>query len=597
VLRAQSEDDVEKAVLECVNHVACGGNSAEMLWDLEQCPSVDPAKFVRELVHSTLRDADKYMFPTLDEALVDRFITVYDKHRPFGTVIEDDDMIAELEAVIEGMRKTVQGLADVEVPKQTLQDVTKALRELDEKLAAFLPKTEKHEEKPEQKQEQPAMESEAPSPALPSSFGGCPAKIEKATDDDAMVSEDEKKPEPKAEEPKKEPEQQKPADSTEMVDDSQVVPPATRQDSCLLKINNISSETVSLKPKVEEVQKLCDALDSEALSKDPVSGLEKVTELQRQTRGLSETLMRALLALDALNANETIRPLRRNQVIEVQQLMDQLDQISAKLSSFASTLSKDPAVIAKKERESEASLAAHQDPVAVLRQAESKKEEKAKAPEPKKVEEEKKEEEERAQEEAEEKGEEEEEEEEEEKEEDEDGVLLREMLPLWKSMKLRPRFDQQQQREAYVLTAMIPGLNRDEINISQDQDPNDGSDELVVSGVRVPTIDEMKKMLRHIKQLQMTNRINLKTERGLKLALMQLGQGRYGTFEERFILPEDAIVDSVHATYDGGRLGIVIPRQKQRQPQYAPRYGSRYGGYPFGGFGGRGGFGGFPDFF
>jgi len=172
------------------------------------------------------------------------------------------------------------------------------------------------------------------------------------------------------------------------------------------------------------------------------------------------------------------------------------------------------------------------------------------------------------------------------------------MIPLWKSMKLRPRFDQQQQREAYVLTAMIPGLNRDEIKISQEQDPNDDSEELVVSGVRVPTLDEMKKMLRHIGQLQQNKLINLTTKRGLQLALMQLGKGRYGSFEERFVLPEDALADRVQATYNGGRLGIVIPRQRQVQRQYAPRYGgSRYGGYPFDGFGGRGGFGGFPDFF
>jgi len=105
LLRAESEDDIQKAVLECVNHVACGGNSAEMLWDLEQCPSADPAKFVRELVHSTLRDADKYVFPTCDESFVDRFIAVYDKLRPVGTTIEDDDMGAELEAVLEGMQK------------------------------------------------------------------------------------------------------------------------------------------------------------------------------------------------------------------------------------------------------------------------------------------------------------------------------------------------------------------------------------------------------------------------------------------------------------------------------------------------------------
>jgi len=599
VLRAQSEDDVEKAVLECVNHVACGGNSAEMLWDLEQCPSADPAKFVRELVHATLRDADKYVFPTLDEAVIDRFIEVYNRLRPLGTVVEEEDMMSELEAVIEGLQKTVQGLTDVEVPKETLKDITKSLREIDGKLAVFLPKPKNPEPAApeEQKQEQPAMESESPSPALTSLAGSCPATIEKVADDDAMVSEEEKKTEePKAETKKEQQQQQqqKPADATEMVDDSQNLTPATRQDSCLLKINTISSETSTVRPKVEEIKKLVDALDAESLSKDPINGIEKVESIQRQSRGISENLMRALLALDAINANETTRPLRRNQVIEVQQLMDEMDQINAKLNEYSRDLLKNPAVIEKKKRESDASLAAHKDPVVIRKEKEKQEEKKPQTttPEQQKTEEKNQEQEDEGKEEEEEEQGEGEGEEEEEEEEEAEEALLREMIPLWKSMKLRPRFEEQQQREAYVLTAMIPGLDRDDINIS----PNEDMEELVVSGVRLPTLDELKKMLHHINQLQQGNLINLKTKRGLQLALMQLGKGRYGSFEMHFSLPDDAIPESIHATYNGGRLGIVIPRQKRPQPrQYYPRYGGD--GYPFDGFGGRGGFGGFPGFF
>jgi len=502
-------------------------------------------------------------------------------------------------------KKTVRALADVEVPKETLKEITQTLRGIDERLASFLPPPPKKaesdsESEAEQKQEQPSMESDASSsqPLMP---GVTPAKLEKA-DEDSMVSEDEKKSE-SDDEPDSQPktEEHKPADATAMVDDSQTVGnPVTRQDSCLLKINTISTEIEAARPKVEEVKKLVDDLDFESLKKDPVAGLEKVESVQKQSRYLSEQFMRALLALDAMNTNETTRPLRRNQVIEVQQLMDQMDQINSKLNSYASELLKDPIVMEKKKRESEESLAAHKDPVAILEQ--NKKQPKPQTPKPEKKETEMEEPEKNDEEQKGEEGEDEEEEgkdeeKEEEEEEEESEVLVREMTPLFKSLKLRPRFDQQQERGAYILTAMIPGLKRDEIVVKQDQDPNDGSDELVVSGTRVPTVDEMRKMLHHIKQLQQNRLVNLRTKRDLQLALMQLGRGRYGSFEERFVLPEDAIPERVTATYEGGRLGLAIPRQAQRR--YASPYrGSGFGGgYPFDGFGGRGGFGGFPGFF
>jgi len=311
--------------------------------------------------------------------------------------------------------------------------------------------------------------------------------------------------------------------------------------------------------------------------------------------------MRALLSLDAITANDTTRPLRRNQVIEVQQLLDEMDQITNKLRSISSTLSKDPAVIEKRKRESEASLAAHQDPVPALRRSQEAAEEEKKKKEaeqqkdemgeqqPKeqqKPQEEDEEEEEKEEEEDEEK-------EEEEEEEDEETKLLKEMIPLWKGLKLRPRFEEQEQREAYVLTSMIPGLNRDEIVINQDQDPEDGSDMIVVSGARVPSLEELKKMIHQINQLQAAKRINITTQRGLQLALLQLGKGRYGSFEERFSLPDDAIANKVYATYNGGRLGIVIPRHPRQYRQYTPRYASPLDGL----YGGRGRYGGFPGFF
>jgi len=589
VKRAKSEDDIEKAVLECVNHAASRGNSAEMLWDLEQCPSADPEGFVRGLVHATLRDADKYMFPTLDEAYVDRFIAVYDKEHPLGSVIEDDDVLLELEAVLAGMQKTTQNLSDVDLPKEDLRDIVKSLRDIDEKLAGFLPKAKKPEpeaEESQSQQEEEVPEQSEPAPAPKKIIAdSTPVTVEKCDTPTAMSDgQEQAKPEQEpAEEKKKEEETDEEQPDT-----------VTRQDSCLLKINTISNEMTALKPKVEDIEKEVSALTEQELSKDPLKGMEKVESLEKPARALSEQLMRALLSLDALSASEETRPLRRNQVIEVQQLLDRMDQVTNKLHYFSSALTKNPVIVEKRKRESEASLAAHQDPLPAIKKAEEEQKE-AEA----KKEAEIKQEQEKAREAAAaaekeggggEEEEEEEEGEEEEQQEDPDEVLLNKMRPLWKELRLRPQFDGQEQREAYVLTAMIPGLNRDEIVVKPDYD----NDEIIVSGVRVPTLEEFKKMLHKISVLQAAKRINIRNESDLKVALFHLCRDRFGTFEERFSLPEDAIVNKVYATYNGGRLGIVIPRNPRRRQyrQYPSDYGmpSLYGGP-------RGGFGGFPGFF
>lgn len=181
VVKAQSEEDVERAVLECVNHAAMGGNSAEMLWDLEQCPAADPAAFVRALVHATLRDADKYTLPSVDADLINRFVDAYDALRPFGAATDDEVSFAELEAVLASMQKTTAGLMDVEVPKQPLKEIVNSLRDIDEKLAGFLPKPKKQE----------VTEGAAPAPAAEASDASSPeADTVPATRTDSAASSD-----------------------------------------------------------------------------------------------------------------------------------------------------------------------------------------------------------------------------------------------------------------------------------------------------------------------------------------------------------------------------------------------------------------------
>lgn len=611
VMKARCEKDVEKAVLECVNHAAMGGNCAEMLWDLEQCPKANPAAFVRDLVDATLRNSDKYVLPNLDEDYLDRFVSTYDRLKPLGSAAAEEDRVsfAEIEAVLASMQKTAGCLADADVPEHSLKEILNSLRDIDEKLASLLPR-KRQEVVPSSTVGSASSSSEAETPAATPetttadvSEAEQPPKQMLGDECQAQLSASQpQQPQQQQQQQDREQEEQKEEDAKaqESEGEGTVTPPVTRQDSCLLKINTISDNLQQMKPKVADIKERVAALDLAELQKDPVEGLRRVEAVQKESRMYSEYLMRDLLALDTISATDETRPLRRTQVIEVQQLMDQMDEVAAKLRGMSDVLRKDPKVIEKNKRDTEASLAAHKTP-RVLEQAKQKeKEEKMKEQEKKKQleeEEKKKQEAQKKQDEAEQETEEEAEgeegEQQEEAEEEDAGI------PDWRSLKLVPRFDVKKESKAYVLTAMIPGLDRDEIGINLSQSPEDGSDELVVSGVRVPTRAELAKMDRQLAEWQRATRVDLSNPRNHKLGLLRLARGRYGAFEERFSLPEDSLPDKIRASYEGGRLGIVIPRAQRQQyqpyPQYSP-FASGYDSSPFGSYTGRGGLSGFPFF-
>lgn len=73
---------------------------------------------------------------------------------------------------------------------------------------------------------------------------------------------------------------------------------------------------------------------------------------------------------------------------------------------------------------------------------------------------------------------------------------------------------------------------------------------------------------------------------------------RFGSFVETRRLPQDADVEGLQATYEGGVLRVTVPRlytppAPVRRPQPHP-FGAPMGGYPYGNRGGAG-FWGDPD--
>lgn len=65
-------------------------------------------------------------------------------------------------------------------------------------------------------------------------------------------------------------------------------------------------------------------------------------------------------------------------------------------------------------------------------------------------------------------------------------------------MKLKPKFNVHEQRNAYIIATTIPGLKKEDITLSLGQ----GEETLIVEGVRYPNEEEVEQM----KQIIVSNK-------------------------------------------------------------------------------------------
>ncbi len=92
-----------------------------------------------------------------------------------------------------------------------------------------------------------------------------------------------------------------------------------------------------------------------------------------------------------------------------------------------------------------------------------------------------------------------------------------------------PAMDFSESDSAYTFTAELPGMDKDDIDVSV----QDGM--LVVSGEKRSELDETRDNIRH-------------------------SERRYGQFQRAFSLPADAADSKVDAKYNNGVLEITVPR-------------------------------------
>jgi len=162
----------------------------------------------------------------------------------------------------------------------------------------------------------------------------------------------------------------------------------------------------------------------------------------------------------------------------------------------------------------------------------------------------------------------------------------------WRQLKFEPKFESEQQLDAFYIKTYVPGLRKEDISVSLTplSGGNSGEDGfhqvLVISGVRIPPKQELHWLATTL--AEKVERGDEDSQKFLSLSneqlLLSLGAGRYGTFVQKYALPSSAEVSTrdITARYDdSGLLVVRVPKLQQQRPSFYPPTREAAGGYPF----------------
>jgi len=137
------------------------------------------------------------------------------------------------------------------------------------------------------------------------------------------------------------------------------------------------------------------------------------------------------------------------------------------------------------------------------------------------------------------------------------------LTEMWKKMKLKPKMDVSEMQDGYVITAYIPGMNKEDIDISLGKNKR----ALTVGGYRLPSPQELHQ-LKKLVQNKIHNAQFLHPDEDITSLILRAGSGRYGRFEETYELPNDVDVDNIEATYERGVMKVIVPKRRIRRGGY-----------------------------
>jgi HSP20 family molecular chaperone IbpA len=351
-----------------------------------------------------------------------------------------------------------------------------------------------------------------------------------------------------------------------------------------LKIKRVADDVEKIGVHVRNLHEIAESWHSTHGESEPETDERNIDALQRQTIAYSEALMRDLLTLDEIVGDE-LRPMRKHNVREVQSLLDDVDALRKRLVALHRDVKKraDAKRAERAAQEAEAAAAA----AAAAKPAESSatpvvtdESEQAHT--------------------------------EEDPSSSDEGssggappALEQPIKPAsespgsvpWKSLRLEPEFHVNEADDGAIeLVAYVPGLREKDIDIRL-VDKGE-QEQLEVAGLVLPTAAQAQQLWQSAVAMKQEDRRNGPHARFARTPVSALalrgGAGRFGTFQQRFALPRDAVSQDISASLQRGYLTVRIPRAVRRRApvpqqraarmprgyQQPPQQQQYYGGVP-----------------
>jgi len=137
---------------------------------------------------------------------------------------------------------------------------------------------------------------------------------------------------------------------------------------------------------------------------------------------------------------------------------------------------------------------------------------------------------------------------------------------LWEQVDLAVQFAPREERHRYVIEAHVPEIDRKELKLRLSSDEST----LMIEGVRLPTPAQISKMqgvvAEHLEQLALRAPERFAHLGGVsgmsKPAFLKVSHGYFGKFAETFSIPDDVAVEDISASYDDGKVEVVLPKKR-----------------------------------
>jgi HSP20 family molecular chaperone IbpA len=131
----------------------------------------------------------------------------------------------------------------------------------------------------------------------------------------------------------------------------------------------------------------------------------------------------------------------------------------------------------------------------------------------------------------------------------------------WKSMKFHPFFDVQDNPDAILMTSYIPGMKKDDLHLDV------GTDNFKIEGFRCPSPGEEKELQNEAEEIRKSKQEQL-PKGNLSDLILMTGAGKFGSFEENYKLPSNVDRNQIKATYENDFLQIQCPKQSRTEAAF-----------------------------